>query len=151
MKNKKETRHLIRLAVASTDGKTVNCHFGKATRFYLLDVEPLTGKYSVAGFIPVHPFSESRAPEDTEKRQVEIRKLAGCRYCLAQQFGASAKIHLREADIIPVEIAGSIRDVVDFFSRRLQLSYYIDRKLSGKKEPGNEAGSGAIRKNDSTL
>jgi nitrogen fixation protein NifB len=90
----------LRVAVASTDGRVIDMHFGhvEAFRVYRVDV---TG---------VH-FLESRDVEhycqggygDEDKREVILRALADCSALFVARAGEGPKARLREAGIEPVD------------------------------------------------
>lgn len=47
---------MVKIAVASTDGKVVNQHFGRADRFYILEADEDTARFRLAeerGAVPV--------------------------------------------------------------------------------------------------
>lgn len=90
----------LRVAVASTDGRAIDMHFGHADAFRVYRVD-------AAG---VH-FLESRTVEhycqggygDEDKREVILRALADCSALFIARAGEGPKARLREAGIEPVD------------------------------------------------
>ncbi len=88
------------VAVASTDGRVIDMHFGHAEAFRVYRVDA-TG---------VH-FLESREVEhycqggygDEDKREVILRALADCSALFVAMAGEGPKARLREAGIEPVD------------------------------------------------
>ena len=88
------------VAVASTDGRVIDMHFGHAEAFRVYRVDT-TG---------VH-FEESREVEhycqggygDEDKREVILRALADCSALFMARAGEGPKARLREAGIEPVD------------------------------------------------
>ena len=100
-----------RIAVVSTDGKTVNDHFGKAERFLIYDLddrltfveERLTEKYSVED--PNHSF-------DQERLDRVSNLLKDCSKIYMTRIGEVPAAKLKEVGIEPVVYEGPIADIV---------------------------------------
>lgn len=90
----------LRVAVASTDGRAIDMHFGHADAFRVYRVD-------ASG---VH-FLESREVEhycqggygDEDKREVILRALADCSALFMARAGDGPKARLRDAGIEPVD------------------------------------------------
>lgn len=109
-------------AVASSDGKNVDRHFGKASLFYLIEIHPVSRSFRYLGFCPVTPFSGRKDAGEAESRRKELqRSLTGCRYVLAQRFGFHARKELSDLGIEPFEVQGSLKEAVDYFCRNREL------------------------------
>ncbi|MEW5949991.1 MAG: NifB/NifX family molybdenum-iron cluster-binding protein [Thermodesulfobacteriota bacterium] len=96
-----------RLAVVSTDGVSVNDHFGRAKRFLIYDVddkmifveERPTEKYSVGD--PSHPF-------DPERFAQVSGLLKDCAKVYVTKIGEVPSAKLKEMGVEPVIYEGSI-------------------------------------------
>lgn len=96
-----------RLAFASTDGKVINQHFGRAEVFYIGEiVEGGTYKYLEARKCE----AVCQGKEHETKALYNIAtKLSDCRYVLVSQIGPSAEYVLNESGITVL----TIRDYID--------------------------------------
>jgi predicted Fe-Mo cluster-binding NifX family protein len=102
----------IRIAVASTDGKVVNQHLGKADVFYIIDVDTddkekkeLTEIRQVRAFCEGGEHSEAKLEET-------IAKVADCEYVLVSRIGYRAENALETRGIKAFEIPGIISESV---------------------------------------
>jgi len=124
----------FRVAVATTDGKVVNTHFGHAASFLVFGVWP--------DGLPDNPLDNSVANTNSgeatsqrlwralEKRDIDpacaregghsdesiaaaIRAIADCQAVLASRIGPGAKQALRAAGIAPLEYGAPIPDALD--------------------------------------
>ena len=99
-----------RIAVVSTDGKTVNDHFGRAERFLIYDVndkltffeERVTERYSVDD--PKHDF-------DPEKFSNMANLLKDCAKIYVTKIGDVPEAELKKLGIEPVIYQGPIGDI----------------------------------------
>ncbi len=105
-----EEHSKYRIAVASTDGETVNQHFGKAEKFYIYFVDDNEGYDFVeersapavcGGQMHVEPEMEAKA-----------RLFSDCRYIVVAKIGAGASRHLAVNGITSLEAPGAIDDAV---------------------------------------
>lgn len=98
----------MRIAVVSTDGKEVNEHFGKASRFLIYEL-------GEAGPVPV----EERAAEplstgdqehafDSLKFDEIVRTIGDCQRVYVTKIGPRPSVELDKAGIVPVLYAGPI-------------------------------------------
>jgi len=116
----------MRIAVASSDGKMVDQHFGKATRFLILDVndgaielvevrknEPACGSPEYGGH-----------DDNTLARAAAL--IADCEAVLCSRIGIGAQEELRSQGIEPLEIGDFIEAAVQGYvlsrNRRAGLS-----------------------------
>ena len=100
-----------RIAVVSTDGKTVNDHFGRTERFLIYDIddkltfveERPAETYSVGD--PEHPF-------DPERFGRVSALVKDCRKIYVTQIGEVPAAKLKELGIEPVIYEGPMADIV---------------------------------------
>ncbi len=99
-----------KIAIASTDGKVVNEHFGRANRFYIIEVNDNDEFY----------FKETRETEiacqagthndDGLARTVDL--LSDCKYVLVKQIGPGAEYALNKKGVTAFAIAHYIDEAV---------------------------------------
>lgn len=114
-----------KIAVASTDGKVVNQHFGRAEKFYIVSVDDNDDFY----------FQETRGTEaacqggthddDGLVRTVEL--LSDCKYVLVSQIGPGAEYALSKKGITAFAIAHYVDEAV-----KKLIHYNSDIKVTKK-------------------
>lgn len=105
-----EDSYKYRIAIASSDGETVNRHYGRADKFFIYLVDDEEG-YSLIEERKVEPVCHdgSHMIPDMEKSAV---KFMDCKYVIAAKIGAGANQHLVAKGITCMELPGSIDDAV---------------------------------------
>ena len=99
-----------RVAVASTDGETVNTHYGKANLFYIYYVDDEEG----------YDFVETRAVTPVcmdgshLKSQMDksVLQFTDCKYLIVSRLGSAAVQALSSAGITAMELPGSIEEAI---------------------------------------
>lgn len=99
-----------RVAVASTDGETVNTHYGKAEIFYIYTVDDEVG-YDLFEIRKVTPVCQDGSHNKTAMEQSAL-KFTDCRYVVASRIGSGAVQALSSANITSMELPGSIDDAI---------------------------------------
>jgi len=111
----------FRIAVASTDGKTVNRHFGAAPQFLILDVDN-----DVIVFVElrknVQPCRRGQHSDDLLLSSVLL--LSDCRTVLVSRAGPAAAVLLDRHNIDVIECGGFITDII----ARLRAAGYFNAR-----------------------
>ncbi len=107
----KKNRNL-RIAVASTDGRLVNQHFGRADQFYILEADEDSGEYRLAEVRTADPVCQGGDHEEGQMKAAAGR-LADCHIVLVSRIGARARNELEGIGIEVFEIPGMIDEAVD--------------------------------------
>lgn len=112
-----------KIAVASTDGKVVNEHFGRAKQFFVLEVKD-DGKYE---FLEIRrlPAVCDGGNHDDEAMKKNVEALSDCRCVLVSQIGQGAETVL-ESDGINVYV---IPDYIDEAVNKLISYNEIDKMI----------------------
>lgn len=99
------------VAIASTDGETVNAHFGKTDRFLIFDIEGNQQHLLMIREVP--PFSSGDPSHgfDPDRLRDTLAALKGCSrvYCL--KIGERPRKELAVVDIEAVEGAMKISEI----------------------------------------
>jgi len=107
----------LRIAVASSDGKVVNQHFGKATRFLILETDGK--KIKVLEVRENNPACGSLEygghEEDSMDRSISL--IHDCDAVLCSRIGGGAAEELIRRGIEPVEAPGYIQENVLTYAR----------------------------------
>lgn len=99
-----------KVAVASSDGKVINQHFGRATQFLIFDIEGDSFKFSE--LIETAPFCNN-GEHDDYKLALATESLVGCRAVLITQIGNGAIRALESKGIEAFDIKGLIEDALN--------------------------------------
>lgn len=111
-----------KIAVASSDGKVVNQHFGKATQFLIFQMEE--NNFRFLELLKTTPFCNNAEHDDNELLST-VEALEGCRAVVISQIGSGAAEALKKKGIEPLDVHNFIEDAL-----KKLLKYYadIDRK-----------------------
>ena len=104
---------MARLAVATSDGFTVNEHFGHAKFFRVYDIN-----HSGYDFIEVRDAvaaCQHRLGHDTTRFDKIIELLSDCDALLVQKIGEGAAAYLIARNVRVFEVSGSIDAVLEKF------------------------------------
>lgn len=100
------------IAVASTDGEMVNEHFGRATRFWIFDVEE--SKQTLIMVRNVEPLStgDKDHPFDPLRLGVICDVIKDCERVYCTKIGDRPRQELEKAGITPVIYKDSISSIL---------------------------------------
>ncbi len=99
-----------KVAIASTDGETVNQHYGKAEKFYIYSIDDEEG-YDLVEERQVQPVCMDGAHE-ISKMEKSVLNFTDCRYIIVSRLGTAASAALSSAGITAMELPGSIDDAI---------------------------------------
>ena len=101
----------MKIAVATTDGITVNEHFGRAKKFSIYNAAPPT--FNLLKEIDVEPYATGQKDHAFDKvRFQEVAKvLEGCEKVFITKIGDKPAAALKEMGIKPVVYEGAIKDI----------------------------------------
>ncbi|MCR5623029.1 MAG: dinitrogenase iron-molybdenum cofactor biosynthesis protein [Treponema sp.] len=105
-----EAHATYRVAVASSDGETVNQHYGRAEKFFIYVVDDDEG-YDVCEERDVSPVCMGGSHVKSAMDE-SVRRFADCRYVVASRIGAGAAQALTAAGIVGMELPGSIEEAI---------------------------------------
>lgn len=108
---------MAKVAVATTDGATINEHFGRASEFTVYEVNA-DGSYTQVGKIEV----EEKLGEDLHQSlDATVELLEGVETVLALQIGPKAIKALQEKGILGFGLRGSIDKALKSYAKRSGL------------------------------
>lgn len=109
-----EGEHPLRVAVASSNGEIVDCHFGQTNDLWIFDVTDATHKLIEARNIDANALGEE------DRRQTIYRLVADCKVLLVARIGATPQANLAALGVDGTDrhanasIDGALRDVYCF-------------------------------------
>ena len=105
----------MKVAVVSSDGKVINQHFGKASRFLIFEVD--CGKIQfieVRETAPLCGSAEYGHADDALSRAISL--IADCEAVLCARIGSDAEEELIKNGIKPIEAPHFIHDALRIIS-----------------------------------
>ena len=99
-----------RVAVASTDGETVNMHYGKSEIFYIYFVDDEVG-YDFVETRSVTPVCQDGSHNQSAMEE-SVKQFSDCKYLAASRIGSGAIQALTAAGITGMELPGSIDEAM---------------------------------------
>ncbi|MDR2648494.1 MAG: dinitrogenase iron-molybdenum cofactor biosynthesis protein [Clostridiales bacterium] len=110
----------MRVAVATTDGKVINEHFGRASAFYIMEAD--ASGHSFVEKRETAPVCGDGGHEDTDMDAL-IDLLSDCEAVLASRVGPGAERALARRGITAYEIPLPVSEAMDRLGR-----FYAKRK-----------------------
>jgi len=101
-----------RIAVASSDGKVVNCHFGRATQFLIFDYVTIENRMILFETRENNPGCINLiAPNGTMEDTIKL--ISDCHYVLVSMIGPSMVENLQERGITALIIKNFIPEALE--------------------------------------
>lgn len=101
----------MQIAIASTDGETVNQHFGKADRFFIYDLaEKRLALLTVRSVTPLSTGDPNHA-FDPERMAATVAAIKDCERVYCARIGERPQEELEKAGIAAVVGTGPIADI----------------------------------------
>ena len=110
MADKASKNSVYKVAIASTDGETVNMHYGKATKFYIYSIDDEVG-YDLVEERQVEPVCQEGS-HIISKMEESVLRFTDCRYIVVSRLGTAASAALSAAGITAMELPGTIDDAI---------------------------------------
>ena len=107
-----------KIAVASNDGKVVNQHFGRATKFLIFEVEKDNFRY--IELLDTQAFCNHGEHEEN-KLMSAVEALEGIRAVLVSQIGNGAAVALKTKGIDVFDV----HDIIEDALKKL-IKYYLN-------------------------
>jgi predicted Fe-Mo cluster-binding NifX family protein len=99
------TGDLMRIAIASSDGKNVDLHFGKANSIYVYDFDGLSARRVDHRVVNI-------VSNDKHQWMKVIDAISDCDVVISVQSGFKARFGIEKAGLKNIEDDGSIEDVL---------------------------------------
>lgn len=111
---------MVKIAVASTDGKIVNQHFGRAEKFFILETDEDTAEFKVTEERAARAVCHGGDHEEDQMKEA-ISNLSDCQYVLVSRVGTRARNELESLGLEVYEIPGVIGESVDKLIRYIKV------------------------------
>lgn len=128
-----------KVAIASTDGITINEHFGRSKEFLIYEVEE-SGAYTLLEHRENNPHCIHAADGNTTGTTAEL--LADVEVVLVAQIGPRAEQELRSHGVIALPVTGPIDKALKAYGKRGKyIRGSIPRAVSDCRPSGSNGGS----------
>ncbi len=104
----------MKIAVASTDGRLVNLHFGDANRFLIYEINNGEGKFQ-----EIREKTDLPLDNHTDRWVASIDLINDCKAVLCSKIGNEPTIELRKLGIKPIEFDCEVEEAVKECSKHL--------------------------------
>jgi predicted Fe-Mo cluster-binding NifX family protein len=117
----------IKVAIASSDGKYINQHFGKTNKFLIFQVNG-PDDYEFVELREDEPSCGSYREDGQSKTKERSELLSDCKAVIVSKIGPSASQKLIDKGIIPFEQRCFITEALDHLSNVMdQLDYLLEK------------------------
>ena len=113
-----------KIAVASTDGKVVNQHFGKADQFYIIEVNN-ESRYELIELRKMPPVCQG-GDHDDDAIQRNVKTLSDCQYVLVSRIGQRVENELEKHGISVYVIPDMIEDALNKLISYVEINNMIN-------------------------
>ena len=103
-------KRIFRVAAASSDGYTIDTHYGRATNFYIYQYLTDEWIFVEKRTLPPVCLGGDHEPLSMAKR---AEQLADCQYVVASRIGIGAMASLQQKGIVPMSLPGDLMEVLD--------------------------------------
>lgn len=102
----------MKIAITSTDGRLVNSHFGKATRFHIYEVDK-TGNKSFLEVRETVPYCspDKHTGYDKDRFNAIYELIKDCEMLLTVTIGPRPSKELRERGMDVINYSGAIKNI----------------------------------------
>jgi len=109
---------VIRVAVASNDGQTIQPHFGKADRFLIYEVDGQNVRLT-----DIRKNNHSSIPDHhrhfSSYLAENIALVSDCGVVLAAQIGPAVQLQLTDRGVMPFQVTGTVDTIVHVLSQNI--------------------------------
>ncbi len=126
---------MSKVAIASTDGISINEHFGRAEEFLIYEVNE-GGTYQFLEHRKNNPHCSTEKAHHTADATAEL--LADVKVVLVSQIGPGAAKALEAKGVVPLTVTGTIEKALQAYGKRGKL--LESNILSGCRPSGGSCG-----------
>lgn len=109
----------IRAAVASTDGKIINCHFGKASKFLIFEL--VNNSFEYIEIREVKPCC-NRGEHEDNAFEIAAKKLSDCSIILVSKIGMMAADFLESRGFAVYEAPFPIKECLEKLAAETEVN-----------------------------
>ncbi len=113
-----------KIAIASSDGKLVNQHFGKADTFHIIEADSENRTFTYLEERKIKPVCMGGEHDDNRLAQ-SAERFSDCQYILVSRIGIRAQAALQQKGIDAYELPGIISDSVDKLLSYIEIQQMI--------------------------
>ena len=118
----------MKTAIASTDGKVVNQHFGRADKFYIVETNEDTYKFELIEIREAEPVCHNGDHNDSSM-STAVERLSDCQYILVSRIGMRARNEFEKRNIEVFEIPEIINDAVEKMLKYIKVQKLLKKDI----------------------
>ncbi len=127
---------MSKIAIASTDGVSINEHFGKTKLFFIYEIDDKKGTYQLL------ERRENILDKSDSHYLAAAQLLADVEVVLVSSIGPQARNELQRKGVIAFVLSGSIDKALTTYGKRRNIVKNITRGLVNNYHPGNGCACG---------
>lgn len=104
----------MKVAVATTNGKVIDLHFGDADKFLIYEIGDQNGKFK-----EIREKTDLPLENHTDRWVASIDLIDDCKAVLCRKIGKEPTIELRKLGIKPIELDCGVEDAINECSKHL--------------------------------
>lgn len=104
----------MKIAVASTNGKSIDLHFGDANRFLIYEITDGEGTFQ-----EIREKTDIPINNHSERWVASIDIIEDCKAVLCSKIGKEPIIELRKLGIKPIQLDCEVKDAIQECSKHL--------------------------------
>ncbi|GHU41757.1 dinitrogenase iron-molybdenum cofactor [Clostridia bacterium] len=116
---------MARVAVSTTDGKTIHQHFGHTREFHIVDIE--NGDYQFIESRQVTPACNQFGHNESAFDNI-LAILSDCEAVIVGKIGEGASTYLIEKGMRVFEVRGIAEEILEEFAQN-QAHYFPEREV----------------------
>lgn len=104
----------MKVAVATTNGKVIDLHFGDADKFLIYEITDQNGKFK-----EIREKTDLPLESHTDRWVASIDLIDDCKAVLCRKIGKEPTIELRKLGIKPIELDCEVENALNECSKHL--------------------------------
>lgn len=121
---------MVKIAVASSDGYTVNQHFGRADKFFIYTADEETGEIVDENERIETSFCQDGA-HNVDLMAKTLDELGDCQYLLVSRIGQRARNEVERRGMEVYEIPGDIAVSLEKLIQYIRLQNFLNETFKG--------------------
>lgn len=115
-----------KVAIASTDGKVVNQHFGRAVEFYIVEVDSCRMEFEFKEKRKSSPVCKGGDHNDNTLEEA-VERLEDCHYVLVSKIGYRAQSMFEQKGIGVFELPGVISESITKLLSYIEIQNMMEK------------------------
>lgn len=106
----------MKVAVASTDGKEIDLHFGDASQFFIFDIDLDENNFEEVRKKMDFPLTNHKG-----RWRLSVELIEDCKAVLCRKIGKKPQVELRKLGIKAIPLDCSVKEALNECSKHLKI------------------------------